>query len=418
VSAENIRLGKRIEELSLEVTSSRAYIDKLLKTSHETNKSNWERKEEEYVTVVRNLRQQIRKQTSSVSIELYKAAVDTGKMKQVQLDEAKRKISTLERSVQKLEIKEAVPNLNTVTDPVDTQQTIAGHKGLQKNGLSKTGARGSRPKKLVSLSPIITNEERIYKNEGGQHDAPQSSKKITTPRSLCARKITPAVTFTDEKERNENNRVRKVPLSAFRNSSPREEKNGSPQKTAGSSMAQRVSGSAKANGIIGMTIAFETPARIKTKKNHGRESPISPMAMSPSEDVLTWADRYSSVNGTKENVDTERCSNEVSHKAVVSPRRQALRSHVLSSLGSPTSAFSRLNKENEPSATKTPGKSGFTNPLTSPLSSRRINRKLGCTTKVSPMSTSKTPSRLGAIQKYGGRRGLQETLRKMRSPLQ
>ena len=67
---ENVKLSKKIQDLAEEVSSSRAYIDKLLKTSHETEQSDWEIREEKYKKVVQNLRQQIRKQASAVSIDL------------------------------------------------------------------------------------------------------------------------------------------------------------------------------------------------------------------------------------------------------------------------------------------------------------------------------------------------------------
>jgi hypothetical protein len=98
-----MKLGKKIQELADEVASSRAYIDKLLKTSHDTKVSNWEEREDQYKSVIQNLRQQIRKQTPAVSIDLYKAAIDDGRQKQSELRTAEQKISSLESKLTQLE---------------------------------------------------------------------------------------------------------------------------------------------------------------------------------------------------------------------------------------------------------------------------------------------------------------------------
>jgi len=96
---DNAKLGSRIEELSEEVISSRALIDKLLRTSHETQVSDWERKETQYKAAIRNYQQQIREQASTVSLDLYMAAVDDGKRTQAQLQNASRKIVDLEKKL-------------------------------------------------------------------------------------------------------------------------------------------------------------------------------------------------------------------------------------------------------------------------------------------------------------------------------
>jgi hypothetical protein len=98
-----MKLSRKIQELADEVASSRAYIDKLLKTSHDTKVSNWEEREDQYKSVIQNLRQQIRKQTPAVSIDLYKAAIDDGRQKQSELRTAEQKISSLESKLTELE---------------------------------------------------------------------------------------------------------------------------------------------------------------------------------------------------------------------------------------------------------------------------------------------------------------------------
>eukprot|EP00934_Nitzschia_sp_Nitz4_P002847 Nitzschia sp. Nitz4//scaffold178_size73299//51595//54653//NITZ4_005713-RA/size73299-augustus-gene-0.86-mRNA-1//-1//CDS//3329539164//2837//frame0 len=100
---DNMSLSKKIEDLSNEVISSRALIDKLLRTSHETQESEWERKEAQYKSTIRNYQQQIRKQSTAVSLDLYKAAVEESKGKQERLESAEQKILALKSQLATLE---------------------------------------------------------------------------------------------------------------------------------------------------------------------------------------------------------------------------------------------------------------------------------------------------------------------------
>ena len=111
---DNVQLGTRIEELSSEVISSRALIDKLLKTSHDTQTDEWEKKEAQYRSVIRNYQQQIRKQASTVSLELYKSVVDDSKRTHTQLQDAESKILDLQTKIISLE-REGVTHRNTKT---------------------------------------------------------------------------------------------------------------------------------------------------------------------------------------------------------------------------------------------------------------------------------------------------------------
>lgn len=123
---ENATLGAKIEELSEEVFSSRTLIDKLLKTSHETQASDWERKESQYKAAIRNYQQQIRKQESTVSLDLYKAAMDDSKKTQLKLQNATRKILDLESKMLSLEEIEGELAKETTKTPkrMKTQEAV------------------------------------------------------------------------------------------------------------------------------------------------------------------------------------------------------------------------------------------------------------------------------------------------------
>ena len=104
LSKENQKLCKRINELRAEVKSSRAYIDKLLRTSHDTNAEDWERHEQQYKQVIQNLRKQIRKQDTVVSLDLYKLEKGKVREKTTQLRVAESTIDDLQAKVAQLEL--------------------------------------------------------------------------------------------------------------------------------------------------------------------------------------------------------------------------------------------------------------------------------------------------------------------------
>eukprot|EP00980_Cylindrotheca_fusiformis_P003310 scaffold743_cov117-Cylindrotheca_fusiformis.AAC.29 len=160
LEAENMKLSEKIQELAQEVASSRAYIDKLLKTSNDVEQSEWESREEKYKTVIKNLRQQIRKQASAVSIDLYKNAVDDGKKKKTDLMNAEKKIASLVSKVNQ----------------------------LQKEHNSRTSAPMSSPEGKDAVRRVATSPTEYLTN--GVH-----SKSLGKP-------IRPALNFTTETPRN------------------------------------------------------------------------------------------------------------------------------------------------------------------------------------------------------------------------
>ena len=116
---ENQLLTKEIQELSAEVASSRSYIDKLLKTSRDTKQSDWEEKEQQYKAIVRNLRQRLVKENTMVSIDLYKAAIDSGRQKMSELKQSQQRVASLSSKVSELknELKK-----NAVENPKTSEQ--------------------------------------------------------------------------------------------------------------------------------------------------------------------------------------------------------------------------------------------------------------------------------------------------------
>lgn len=103
LALENQTLNRKIQELRAEVKSSRAYIDKLLRTSRDTKEEDWEKNEQQYKQVIQNLRKQIRKQDTVISIDLYKAEKDKVREKATQLRVAESTIDGLHSKVAELQ---------------------------------------------------------------------------------------------------------------------------------------------------------------------------------------------------------------------------------------------------------------------------------------------------------------------------
>ena len=99
LAIENQKLSRKVRELRVEINSSRAYIDKLLRTSNDTKEEDWEKHEQQYKQVIANLRKQIRKQGTVVSIDLYKAEKAKVRDKSTQLQAAENTINDLNAKV-------------------------------------------------------------------------------------------------------------------------------------------------------------------------------------------------------------------------------------------------------------------------------------------------------------------------------
>lgn len=108
LALENQKLSRKIQELQAEVKSSRAYIDKLLRTSRDTNEEVWGKHEQQYKQVIQNLRKQIRKQDTVISIDLYKAEKEKAREKASQLRFAESAIEDLQAKVAELEQKKEI----------------------------------------------------------------------------------------------------------------------------------------------------------------------------------------------------------------------------------------------------------------------------------------------------------------------
>ena len=190
---ENLQLTKKINELTEEVTSSRVYIDKLLKTTQDLEQSDWEKMEQQYKTVIHNLRHQVRKQGTAVSIDLYKVAIDDTKKKASELKEHEKEIAYLKSKVTELE--KDVNKKPTRQSPAPVSKTPRGTKSprydLESPGdfLAPYDLRSPSDfleqgllVNAVSESMLLSPPQTVPKNLGSK---PQQQTKI--PQTVPAR---------------------------------------------------------------------------------------------------------------------------------------------------------------------------------------------------------------------------------------
>ncbi|KAG7353704.1 hypothetical protein IV203_003059 [Nitzschia inconspicua] len=208
LEAENAQLSEKIRDLRAEVKSSRAYIDKLLKTSNDTNENEWGEQEEQYKAVIQNLRRQLRQQESTVSIDLYKSAVEDSRRKLAQLrivennfEKLKEKVSELQRENE--QISRTVKTPKNVTTSSKSKRSVifspTGHLEQEQNRLFGASQPPSairspldenyRSAKKTSITPIQpSKEEQKVGDMTGVTISFESASSPRTPAGLFKRR--------------------------------------------------------------------------------------------------------------------------------------------------------------------------------------------------------------------------------------
>lgn len=98
-------LTKQIQDLTDELTSSRAYIDNLLGSKGENERSGCEKREEEYKQTIRKLKTYVRQGENMISVALYQKAVNEARTRAKDCEACHREIDDLTSTVEKLENK-------------------------------------------------------------------------------------------------------------------------------------------------------------------------------------------------------------------------------------------------------------------------------------------------------------------------
>jgi hypothetical protein len=483
-----MKLSKIIEELAEEVTSSRAYIDKLLKTAHDTQESDWEKREAQYKTVIQNLRQQIRKQAPAVSIDLYKTAVDDGKQKQAELRSAEKTISALESKLTKLEIekKERVSSAtaktpkskprserNILMSPTDFLEKGLLSKDFQyskdystPNFPAKTPSRRTRPQTPSAEVPIDIGSILA--------DLGKTSKKQTDVQAMGeSAAAIPMRNETKAKERSHrgdqgsSEKVRKQKPSVPK---PRATKL-LERKSRGFNFSFDPNLQTKPKtDLTGLTISFQKSLNTLSELNEisqiceqdvripfGSQNHPSKYAQSHEEDVLAWVDEYAKQK-ERETQDSNKETRRDRTKSSKQVKQVKVRTHQ-------DGDHNFLNKSEKlkRAASRPQAKIAITgnsrvrkDPGSSMVHVSRQSRKLSASKNVpmqdtgnsdivhvksnhvskpmstpsrttaeqkenqeptqTPKSVSKSSLRMRKIREIGGRKALQDKLKKMRSP--
>ncbi|CAB9496918.1 expressed unknown protein [Seminavis robusta] len=102
---ENFELRKKIEQLKEDLQAMRVQVTEL--SSNRAKKEDWEKREQSYKNTIQALKNQLRKEETMVSVQLYKSAVESGKekgkqveAKKAELDAMKAKYTVLESELQ------------------------------------------------------------------------------------------------------------------------------------------------------------------------------------------------------------------------------------------------------------------------------------------------------------------------------
>jgi hypothetical protein len=390
---ENVHLGSKIEVLSAEVTSSRALIDKLLKTSHETQASDWEKKEYQYKSAIRNYQQQIRKPASTVSLELYRAAVDDSKFTQSQLQDAERKIRVLETRVSTQAREDHATEETKTPDPRRSQSrnfllspTDYLEKGLLSMDYQHNMRQSSPQQEMKTISPTKMSKTPLsYIKTGLDVEMKVTDKTQGQPSETAKRGYRSPV------ENFYLTRIVPSPLSAANAPSPHPiEQTTSPEKSK----------PAHNDVLLGTTVSFEAPfAAISSSPNEmGSPWPISKVPVV--DDINEWVDQYTQkyLSSTeKKKKSGERTTPvKLQHSAFENYRfSKGPEPHILSPCWKAATGKRPTN---------------FTKSFCTPASKENHQNS-----KISPKSGSKT-LRMRKARELGGMKGLRSELNRIRSP--
>ena len=375
---DNVQLGTRIEELSSEVISSRALIDKLLKTSHDTQTDEWEKKEAQYKSVIRNYQQQIRKQASTVSLELYKSVVDDSKRTHSQLQDAERKILDLQTKINNLE-KEGVTHYNTKTP---------NHKKV----LMKSEFMSPTDYLEKGLLPEVYQQR-----QSPRHDLTLSAKKSRTPVSHLDLNLVGLNLSGRKTDKRVRSPVERINVTV--NDEGRSGEKQFPSHQGETYMAYDQGNHRE--DLTGMTICFQTP--------HGTlPSPCKDEFPSDT-DVNMWIDRYNQKlhsPSEKQHLNHRSTPIDTHHNSFGKPNPTTFSENIDSPNGYKAAPSMR------PASTVGSEIDYDSTVPVVPASSTKENHT---TAKISPKSASKT-LRMRKARELGGMKGLRSQLNKIRSP--
>lgn len=110
-----------MDELIDELESSKAYVDYLLERKYQDDE--WQAKEKEYKAVISNLKAQVISNEASVSLALYRKAVDEARARAVECQDKRLELNSMARKLHDLEARLEDRKLKVQTGPSPPEQT-------------------------------------------------------------------------------------------------------------------------------------------------------------------------------------------------------------------------------------------------------------------------------------------------------
>lgn len=98
-----MQLTKQLQELSLDITASRAQADHLVKSARDKHQTRWMQQEASYKQAIQSLKKQLRTEETTVSLKLYRSAVQDVKAKTAQCQGHREEVTTLKAQVAQLQ---------------------------------------------------------------------------------------------------------------------------------------------------------------------------------------------------------------------------------------------------------------------------------------------------------------------------
>ena len=103
---EHLLLSNKIRQLKDELSASRAYADEFVRVAHQKHEADWQKREAVYKDLIRELKQELRSNSSGVPLDLTKSVVEGAGLvraksdgRQEEIDGLTGKVETLEKRV-------------------------------------------------------------------------------------------------------------------------------------------------------------------------------------------------------------------------------------------------------------------------------------------------------------------------------
>jgi hypothetical protein len=196
---DNFNLTKQIQCLSDKLTASRTQAEQLMKSVRVNHQERWEKQEANYKQVIHGLKQKLRTEDTTVSIRLYRSAVDEVKAKAAECKTHSEKVASLQTKLTQLEqqlqvrepssdkkkpsaLKPSAPRAVPGDEP-----KAACNEANDENVAPPKTPKPSRPKVEFKLVPIAKSESRwtTVRAVGGRKGLQEKLNQVRSPRRVA-----------------------------------------------------------------------------------------------------------------------------------------------------------------------------------------------------------------------------------------